>query len=59
MSSPGLGTAIDEGRPPQLSAGFSVHVNEVVLAIHEAGERGTSRAIESSFEPLAPMPWAD
>lgn len=54
-----LAAAVDEGRAPRLSSEFSVHVNEVVLAIHQAGERGTSRTIESRFEPLAPMPWAE
>jgi hypothetical protein len=32
-------------------------VNEVVLAIHEATEKGGSFDVTSRFEPPAPMHW--
>lgn len=50
--------AITERRPCRLSAGFCAHVAEIVLAIHDAREGAGSVPITSSFEPMAPMPWA-
>ena len=53
-----LTEAVRADRSPRLSPPFSLHVNEVVLSIHEATERGTSREIASTFDPIEPMPWA-
>jgi len=53
-----LAGAIREGRPSRLSERFCLHVNEVVLAIHHATEKGDSREIASRFDPIEPMPWA-
>jgi hypothetical protein len=53
-----LASAVAEGRSPRLSARFCLHVNEIVLAIHHATERGSSREIETTFDPIEPMPWA-
>lgn len=51
--------AINENRSCRLSANFCLHVTEISLAIHEANEKGGSPIeIESSFEPVNPMPWA-
>lgn len=53
-----LAAAITEQRPCRLSARFSLHVNEVVLAINNALETSSTYKISSSFEPIEPMPWA-
>jgi len=53
-----LADALREERPSRLSARFSLHVNEIVLAIHEATEKGATREISSSFDPIEPMEWA-
>jgi predicted dehydrogenase len=53
-----LAAAIAEQRPCRLSARFSLHNNEVVLAIHQALETGSSYKVSSSFKPIEPMSWA-
>jgi len=53
-----LADAVAENRPCRLSARFSLHVNELVLAIHDSAQGGTPRELESTFEPVEPMPWA-
>ena len=53
-----LASAITEKRPCRLSARYSLHNNEVVLAIHNALETGSAYKISSSFDPIEPMPWA-
>jgi len=53
-----LAAAVREKRPCRLSARFSLHVNEIVLAIHNALDTGSPYKISSSFAPMAPMPWA-
>lgn len=53
-----LAAAIEEQRPCRLSASYCIHVNEIVLAIHNAFETGSPHKITSSFEPIEPMPWA-
>jgi len=53
-----LAAAIREKRPCRLSAQFSLHVNEIVLAIHNALDTGSAYTISSSFTPIAPMLWA-
>jgi predicted dehydrogenase len=50
--------AIREGRPCRLSARYSLHVNELVLAIHQATETNSTYQVKSTFEPIEPMPWA-
>ncbi len=50
--------AIAGGRDCRLSARFSLHVNEIVLAMQYPHQMGSPRTIESEFEPPAPMPWA-
>lgn len=52
-----LAAAITEQRPCRLSAQYSLHINEVVLAIHNALETGSSYKVTSSFDPMEPMPW--
>ncbi|XPM57872.1 MAG: hypothetical protein EDM05_008735 [Leptolyngbya sp. IPPAS B-1204] len=53
-----LAAAIQERRPCRLSPQFSLHNNELVLAIHNALETGAPYKMTTSFDPIAPMPWA-
>jgi predicted dehydrogenase len=48
-----LAQAAVEGRPPRLPADYCLHVNELVLAIQNAGE--APYRVTSTFEPLEPM----
>ena len=50
--------AIREGRPPRLSARFSLHVNEVVLAMQPRPGADPVQTIGSTCAPVEPMPWA-
>lgn len=49
--------AAAEGREPRLSADYSLHLNELALAMHNAAD-GEARTLTTTFEPLEPMPWA-
>jgi predicted dehydrogenase len=53
-----VANAIREERPCRLSAKYSLHVNELVLAIHHATETNSTYQVKSTFEPIEPMPWA-
>lgn len=53
-----LSRAIREQSTCRLSARYSFHVNEIVLAIQNALETATPYKISSSFDPIEPMPWA-
>lgn len=53
-----LAGAIAEGRPCHISPEFSLHNNELVLAISNALATGAPHQLKSTFEPLEPMPWA-
>jgi predicted dehydrogenase len=53
-----LSAAAVERRPARLSARFSLHVNELALAIHDPATYGSPRQMKTTFEPVAPMPWA-
>jgi len=53
-----LASAITEKRSCRLSARYSLHNNEIILAIHNALETGSPYKISSSFESIEPMPWA-
>jgi len=50
--------AIRENRNCRLSARYSLHVNELVLAIHYATENSATYQVKSTFEPVEPMAWA-
>jgi predicted dehydrogenase len=50
--------SLAEQRPCRLSADFSLHVNELSLAISNATQFGVLQKLETDFEPLEPMPWA-
>jgi predicted dehydrogenase len=49
-----LADAITEKRQPRLSAKWSLHVNELALAISGGGQH----ELRTTFEPIAPMPWS-
>ena len=51
-----LASAVKEDRQPRMSARWSLHVNEVALALSSAS--GTGCQMHTTFEPIAPMPWA-
>jgi predicted dehydrogenase len=53
-----LAGAITEGRPCRLSARFSLHVNEIVLALQDPVTMGSPRFLKTTFDPVEPMPWA-
>ena len=50
-----LAAAIRERRACRLSARFSLHVNEVVLAIEDVMKNGARRVMRTTFEPVDPM----
>jgi predicted dehydrogenase len=52
-----MAAAIEKGKPPPLSARFSLHINEVTLAIQSSGEAGSSYRPVTTFEPVSPMSW--
>ena len=49
-----LAQALLEKREPRLSAQWSLHVNELALAI----SNGHQGAVQSTFKPMQPMAWA-
>lgn len=50
--------AIAENRPCRLSADFALHLNEVTLAIQNAGENAGAQAMQTRCSPMEPMTWA-
>jgi hypothetical protein len=53
-----LAAAVREHRPCRLSPRFSLHVNEIALAIHWAREQGATYRLRTSFDAIEPMPWS-
>ena len=53
-----LAAAVRENRPCRLSPRFSLHVNEMALAIHWAREQGSTYRLTTTFDAMEPMPWA-
>ena len=53
-----VATALRESRPCRLSPEYCLHNTEVVLAIHNSLETGSSHKITTSFAPMDPLPWA-
>ncbi|NJL81364.1 MAG: Gfo/Idh/MocA family oxidoreductase [Richelia sp. SM2_1_7] len=53
-----MADAIIENRPCRLSSKFSLHNNEIVLAIQNSLETGSPYQMTTSFEPVEPMDWA-
>lgn len=50
--------SLSENRPCRLSSRFCLHVNELALAISDAGDSASTYRLTTSFEPMDPMPWA-
>ncbi|WP_319825112.1 Gfo/Idh/MocA family oxidoreductase [Thalassovita sp.] len=50
--------AIRENRPCRLSADFALHLNEVTLAIQNAGESTGAQQMTTRCDRMEPMPWA-
>ena len=53
-----IAAAIEQGKSPRLSADFSLHVNELALAIHHAGDTACTYKTTTTFTTPEPMPWA-
>jgi predicted dehydrogenase len=53
-----LADAVREQRTPRLSARFCLHIAETALALQNAFEGSCTVKLRTSFEPIAPMPWA-
>ena len=53
-----MAESINLGIPNRLSADYSLHVNEIVLAIQNSVPGGYPYKLQSTFEPMQPMPWA-
>lgn len=51
--------AMETQRPSQLNADFALHLNEVTLAIQNAGKDAGALKMTTSFAPVAPQPWAE
>jgi len=49
--------AIADGRPSRLGGDYAIHLNEVTLAIQNAGETGGSTRMQSSCAAMEPMEW--
>ena len=54
-----LAEAVREGRPSRISERYSLHVNEMVVAIDQARDTAAPYTMTTTFDPIAPMPWAD
>ncbi|CUH64775.1 1,5-anhydro-D-fructose reductase [Thalassovita gelatinovora] len=50
--------AIAENRPCRLSADFALHLNEVTLAIQNAGDQAGAQVMTTRCDPMEPMQWA-
>lgn len=53
-----MAAAMQAGRPHRTRGEHAAHVVEILGAITEAMQHGGSVAVESGFEPPAPMEWA-
>lgn len=53
-----MADAIIQNRSCRLSSQFSLHNNEIVLAIQNSLETGSPYRMTTSFEPVEPMDWA-
>ena len=53
-----LAGAVREGRPSRLATDFSLHNNELVLAVSEAASTAMPYVMTTSFVPPVPMEWA-
>jgi predicted dehydrogenase len=54
-----VAAAVREERSSRLSGRYSLHVNEMVIAVDEARDTAAPYKMTTTFDPIAPMPWAD
>ena len=50
--------AIANGRQSRLAGDYALHLNEVTLAIQNAGEDAGAQDMQTRCAPMEPMPWA-
>ncbi len=50
--------AIQAGQTPRLAGDFALHLNEVTLAIHNAGHTRGMQEMTTTCAKMEPMPWA-
>ncbi len=50
--------AIEENTQSRLSGDFALHLNEVTLAIQNAGDNTGAQDMTTRCDPMEPMPWA-
>jgi predicted dehydrogenase len=53
-----MAAAIGAQRPSALPGDYCLHNNEIVLAIQESLEHGSTYDMTTSFAPLQPLPWS-
>jgi len=53
-----MANALHENRPCRLSSDFALHINEVTLAIQNAGDNTGAQDMHTRCEQMEPMPWA-
>jgi predicted dehydrogenase len=53
-----LADAVANNRPARLSADFSLHINELTLALNHAGTHSSTVQLTTTFEPMEPLSWA-
>ena len=51
--------ALKERRPCRIGADFSLHLNEVTLAIQNSGQNTGAQTMTTTCPTMEPMPWAD
>jgi predicted dehydrogenase len=52
-----LADSATAGRPGRLSGRYSLHVNEIVLAVHNAQEHGATYRMTTTWEPTEAAAW--
>lgn len=53
-----LASSLEEERPPRLSARYSLHVNEITLALDHALRHNSTYTMTTTAGPMEPMPWS-
>jgi predicted dehydrogenase len=53
-----MANSLHEHRPCRLSSDFALHLNEVTLAIQNAGDNTGAQDMQTRCELMEPMPWA-
>ena len=54
-----LAEAIETGRPCRLSTELALHVTELMIALQHPDRCPSPYVLQSTFAPIAPMPWAE